>query len=873
MKGLCELLVNVKDLLKFQQESNSGLLVSEGNEHLDPNIDDNLEHLLLRLQGELLRLLVAQLVKLVHQHVSECQKDQSRHAEEWFFEFPDARHPLSTTFPWNIKASLAVLWGVCWMFYDRQTGAPPQFDKDGNLLKENGDIEVPAEQVFAFLTQHQQRYQLMQPQQEQGQAQHFQQQMQAIGECTAAEFGHVNEEGRDGVLISSFVTAAPRQAYPQHHGPVGSPRFPRTVPTSPSVKMEGSTPPQMPRGGLRTSLSHSPHHHHQLHQAGESTRVVTCAFCLFHRPLTVQSGTPDQAAYTTSGLAAAHTNNPTAYATQPPSTTYVQDASAWPLPQDNFTNLGFQNTFTSPTAAVDATWNQGIPVSYPGAHSHSRQHLLPQTRPSGQPVTLPPRSRHPSAPAIITTDFSQNFLQQPQDYNNYSATSISTNSSIPLQEATSWPNYQAPQQFNPGHLSPHSPYMDNTIPEAREMQTTTPPRSPHEMAAMGEQMTRKRSHSQISNGNPFQPADGSHHGSQMGDEEFEAGRMHVNRPEPIMNEQRKYMCNVGGDECGLLTFDRKCEWRFVRSRPKPDADADCDASKHMDKHDRPYRCQDPACGKLQGFTYSGGLLRHEREVHGKHGGPKAQLMCPYLDCKRHSGKGFTRKENLNEHVRRVHQNKGEPSQATQQSDVLKHDPAFDALAGATRAMDESAETPASRVSEAIMVEEELASPAAKRRRHMPPNASERSASEDVEDLRRQIEHLQQENAQKDQRLLDMERMVAEMDRRFQEGQRAQNEWHEQQAAAGGCCCHCVCGTAGVRHVLETRLVCIFLLFVPCWKTADHRPVKKVVWPWHCGHNRMGPKVACLAVSGSHRCFLMFVSLLCAAQYPDTDGIE
>lgn len=75
----------------------------------------------------------------------------------------------------------------------------------------------------------------------------------------------------------------------------------------------------------------------------------------------------------------------------------------------------------------------------------------------------------------------------------------------------------------------------------------------------------------------------------------------------------------------------------------------------MDKHDRPYRCTHPSCAKLQGFVYSGGPLRHEREVHGKHGGPKGQLMCPHGDCKRHTGKGFTRKENLNEHIRRVHQ--------------------------------------------------------------------------------------------------------------------------------------------------------------------------------------------------------------------------
>ncbi|KAJ3472374.1 hypothetical protein NLG97_g11041 [Lecanicillium saksenae] len=55
----------------------------------------------------------------------------------------------------------------------------------------------------------------------------------------------------------------------------------------------------------------------------------------------------------------------------------------------------------------------------------------------------------------------------------------------------------------------------------------------------------------------------------------------------------------------------------------------------MDKHERPYRCPAEGCENLPGFTYSGGLLRHEREVHNKHGGPKNT-------------------ENLNEHLRRVH---------------------------------------------------------------------------------------------------------------------------------------------------------------------------------------------------------------------------
>jgi hypothetical protein len=77
-------------------------------------------------------------------------------------------------------------------------------------------------------------------------------------------------------------------------------------------------------------------------------------------------------------------------------------------------------------------------------------------------------------------------------------------------------------------------------------------------------------------------------------------------------------------------------------------------SKHMDKHDRPYKCLEAGCEKLQGFTYSGGLLRHQREVHKMHGGTKKQLYCPEPNCKRNAGSGFTRKENLSEHIRRVH---------------------------------------------------------------------------------------------------------------------------------------------------------------------------------------------------------------------------
>src|ERR1700712_94212 len=105
----------------------------------------------------------------------------------------------------------------------------------------------------------------------------------------------------------------------------------------------------------------------------------------------------------------------------------------------------------------------------------------------------------------------------------------------------------------------------------------------------------------------------------------------------------------------------------------------------MDKHDRPYKCQEPGCEKLQGFTYSGGLLRHQREVHKMHGGTKKALYCPNVTCKRHTGSGFTRKENLSEHMRRVHR------RTTDGTDLNGHEANLDLLQAAAteaRALDD-----------------------------------------------------------------------------------------------------------------------------------------------------------------------------------------
>lgn len=185
------------------------------------------------------------------------------------------------------------------------------------------------------------------------------------------------------------------------------------------------------------------------------------------------------------------------------------------------------------------------------------------------------------------------------------------------------------------------------------------------------------------------------------------------------------------------------------------------SSKHMDKHDRPYRCPHPQCEKVQGFTYSGGLLRHEREVHGKHGGTKEQLRCTVVTCKRHTEKGFTRKENLNEHLRRVHgiDTRDPVNNASQLKQI-----ATDAAPGA------EAETPASRFSDADQMDEltgagvsPVAYPALNKRRRLDPGTSPRSTSEDLEN---ELARLRAENQEKDERIRRLEEAGAERDARM-----------------------------------------------------------------------------------------------------------
>ena len=80
----------------------------------------NLEHLLRCLQQAALESLIQHSLEALesdYHHWDKYLEQRRGLHDDWFTEWPSGRPPLNSTMPWNIKPSLAVLWGVCWMFY------------------------------------------------------------------------------------------------------------------------------------------------------------------------------------------------------------------------------------------------------------------------------------------------------------------------------------------------------------------------------------------------------------------------------------------------------------------------------------------------------------------------------------------------------------------------------------------------------------------------------------------------------------------------------------------------------------------------------------------------------------------------------------
>ena len=133
-------------------------------------------------------------------------------------------------------------------------------------------------------------------------------------------------------------------------------------------------------------------------------------------------------------------------------------------------------------------------------------------------------------------------------------------------------------------------------------------------------------------------------------------------------------------------------------------------------------------------------------MHQKHSGPKAPLMCPHQICKRSSGKGFTRRENLLEHLRRVHA----PGPAGSHQHQTSADPHDD---------DAEPESPPamSRKRKRSLGDDES----------LPASYAPAVDSDDgVGDLHEQVKRLKGQIDEKDRRLRDLEASVATLTRQM-----------------------------------------------------------------------------------------------------------
>lgn len=124
-----QLLAAVQDainvLVECRGEFGDDWLVAHGSNmglEMDAKFVANYEHLLLRLRTDLIDAIAR---KAFEELLRGGHDKRQRRLLTWFTEFAEKPQPLSSSFPWTIKPSLAVLWGVCWMFYDHDAGKPP----------------------------------------------------------------------------------------------------------------------------------------------------------------------------------------------------------------------------------------------------------------------------------------------------------------------------------------------------------------------------------------------------------------------------------------------------------------------------------------------------------------------------------------------------------------------------------------------------------------------------------------------------------------------------------------------------------------------------------------------------------------------------
>ena len=284
--------------------------------------------------------------------------------------------------------------------------------------------------------------------------------------------------------------------------------------------------------------------------------------CLVHPLLTHSLGAPviqaatasvNQSTNTLYGSSAA----PHSYAALATSSNFFSGASLPEVPLHQ-PDLYQDNAYA---AGTGAHWNrfQGIPGPSFDNSWQQQQYVAP--------TTLPPQTRPPGI-RLDTTVSSVPHQQWPQEFHSSgnSATTLSATSTNPLQEQLPFSRYRT-------HLSPLDAH--NPMHQSDENMQHTPPRSPQTVdAALGEQLSRKRSHEQMTSGSlqytpapahmdqtiEHMPSRAGSVSSQAQDYSTPIRNIAVQRGDPPTNAQNKFICEFS-PECSDFTFDRKCEWR------------------------------------------------------------------------------------------------------------------------------------------------------------------------------------------------------------------------------------------------------------------------------------------------------------------------
>ena len=96
----------------------------------------NLMHLLLCLQQAAIHGLILLSFNIFEAEIlrrRDSWEQVMRFENGRFSEWPSGQRPLSTSWPWNIRPSLVILWGVCWMFYDHDNSTRDRTQRGGEV--------------------------------------------------------------------------------------------------------------------------------------------------------------------------------------------------------------------------------------------------------------------------------------------------------------------------------------------------------------------------------------------------------------------------------------------------------------------------------------------------------------------------------------------------------------------------------------------------------------------------------------------------------------------------------------------------------------------------------------------------------------------